>query len=79
MLIPNKYTNITYSVVWISYQIIKILKNDNIQKYNDLFNKVIYLLWDEVKENFLVSLCFLYMTWKIIYYKDSDIIELVLI
>jgi hypothetical protein len=76
LLKPNKYTNIDLSVLGLSTEILTLLKKEKSQKYNQIFEKVIYKKGAEAKENFLLSLSFLYLLGKIKYYQKQDVIEL---
>lgn len=76
MIKATKYTNINLSVIGISAEILKLLKNEKVQKYDYILSKIIYKKWKLVKENFLLALSFLYLLWKIKYYPKDDIIEL---
>lgn len=76
MLKVNKYTNINLSIAWISFDILKLLKEDKLQKYNDIYNKIIYKKGASAKENFLLALSFLFILGKIKYYQWDDVIEL---
>lgn len=72
---PTKYTRIDTSILGISFEIIKILKKDPIQDYNQIFERIVNKKGDEAKTNFLLSLSFLYILKKIQYHKDDDVIE----
>lgn len=78
MLKPNKYTNLNLSVIGLSSLIIKLLKNDPSQKYSQILGKIIYKEGKSAKENFLLALCFLFALGKIRYYKDQDVLELLI-
>ena len=78
MLKPTKYTNINLSVIGLSAEMIKLLKNDNIQKYDQILSKIIYKNGKQAKENFLQALSFLYLMGKIKYYPKDDVFELLL-
>lgn len=76
MIKPTKYTNINLSVIGLSAEILKLLKDDNIQKYDQVFEKIIYRKGKQAKENFLLSLSFLYLMGKVKYYPKEDVFEL---
>lgn len=76
MIKLTKYANIDLSVVGLSAEILGLLKNEQSQKYNQVLEKIIYSKGKEAKENFLLSLSFLYLLGKIRYYKQEDVIEL---
>lgn len=76
MIRPSKYTNISLSVVGVSFTILSILNIDKFQSYDQLLGKIIYKKGDLAKVNFLPSIIFLYMLGKIKYHQEKDIIEL---
>lgn len=76
MLKPNKYTDVSLSVIGVSAEILAQLKKEPSQKYNGLRNKVVYRLGDSAKQNFLFALTFLFSMDKIRYHKKEDAIEL---
>ena len=76
MLKPTKYTNVDLSVIGLSLEILKLLKNDCAQKYNQILGKLIFKKGKEAEENFLLALSFLFLIGKIKYYKKEDVIEL---
>ena len=61
MIRVTKYTNIDLSVVGISIEIIKILKEDRLQKYNQILGKVIGKKGKQAQENFSLALSFLFL------------------
>jgi hypothetical protein len=75
MLRITKYTNIDLSVVGISVEIIKILKEDRLQKYNQILGKVINKKGKQAQINFALALSFLFLMGKIKYYQKEDVIE----
>ena len=75
MIKPTKYTNIDLSVIGLSAEILRILQLDSTQKYNQLLDKIIYKKGEEVKENFLLALSFLFLLGKVEYYKQEDVIQ----
>lgn len=76
MISPNKYTNINLSVIGISSTILEILKKEDILTYEQLLFKIVGIKWELVKQNFLESLIFLHILWKIEYFNSSDTIKL---
>ena len=76
MLKPTKYTDINLSAIGLSTEILKILKDDHTQKYNQILGKIIYRKGKQAKENFLLALSFLYLMGKIKYHQKEDVIEL---
>lgn len=78
MIKPTKYTNVNLSVIGLSIEILKILKDDCAQKYNPILGKIIFKRGKQAQENFLLSLCFLFSIGKIKYHQKEDVIELLL-
>ena len=76
VLKPNKYTNIDLSVLGIGTELLQQLAINPYQKYSQLYEKVIKRKGESAKENFLLSLNFLYSLGKIEYHPHQDIIEL---
>ncbi len=76
MIKPTKYTNINLSVLWISSEILVMLKNEKVLKYEQILGKLIYKKGIQATENFLLALSFLYLLGKIKYYPKEDVIEL---
>tara|TARA_Y100001933_G_C18740899_1_gene455738 strand:- start:448 stop:699 length:252 start_codon:yes stop_codon:yes gene_type:complete len=77
MLAPTKHTNIRYSVIFIAGKILKYLKSENLLKYEDLKNSLIFELGVKSKYNLDFALTFLYSIGKIQYIKEIDAIELI--
>jgi hypothetical protein len=76
MLMPNKHTDIKYSVLYISGIIMREMKRSEIIKYNDLKNVVINQVGKELGDTFEYSLSFLYLLDKINYNQQSDTITI---
>ncbi len=76
MIKPTKYTNINLSVIGLSAEILKLLKDDNVQKYDQVLGKTIHRKGKQAKENFLLALSFLYLMGKVKYYPKEDVLEL---
>ncbi len=76
MIKPTKYTNVNVSVIGLSTEIIKVLKEERVQKYDQVLGKIKYRKGKQGNENFLLSLIFLYSLGKIKYYQEGDAIEL---
>ena len=53
-----------------------ILKEERVQRYEQILGKIRYKKGKQASENFLSSLVFLYSLGKIKYYPEEDIIEL---
>lgn len=76
MLTPTKHTNLDLSVLNIGGMIIKQLCACPILPYNELEEKVTYLMGDSVKPIFMNALSFLFLLGKINYKPQTDAIEL---
>ena len=62
---PTKHTNLQYSVLNISANILKLLKENVVIEYAELLDVLKQKIGEEVNEVFLLSLSFLYMHKKI--------------
>jgi len=76
MLKPNKYTDINLSVIGLGAHLLRVLKNNPQQKYEALLDKIVSIEGSSVRENFQLSLSFLYTMGMIEYHPDQDVIEL---
>lgn len=76
ILKPSKHTNLHYSVINISANILKALKENGIIKYADLLDILKVKIGNDVNEVFLSSLTFLYIMKKIEYIEELDSIRL---
>ena len=76
ILKPSKHTNLHYSVINISANILKILKEDEIIRYADLLDILKLKIGNDVSEVFLSSLTFLYTMKKINYIEELDSLRL---
>jgi len=76
ILKPSKHTNLRYSVVNISANILKILKENGIIKYIELLDILKIKIGNDVNEVFLLSLTFLYIMKKIEYIEELDSLRL---
>ncbi|MFI3261930.1 MAG: ABC-three component system middle component 8 [Rikenellaceae bacterium] len=76
MLIPNKHTDIRYSILYLSGMVIQEIQQSGIIKYDDLKKSIINQVGKEVGDSFEYSLSFLYLINKITYNIDSDTITL---
>lgn len=74
---PTKHTNLKYSIVNISANILKLLKENSIIEYTELLDVLKQKIGEDVSEVFLLSLTFLYVHKKIEYIKDLDAIRLI--
>lgn len=77
MLKPHKYMNLELSIVNLSSLIIQELKKDKYLKYDTLYRRIRARTNEEIKDNFLYSLNFLYLMGTIRYVKEKDIVELI--
>ena len=75
MIKPTKYTNINLSVIGLSTEILKLFKDDNVQKYDQILGKIIYRKGKQSRENFLLALSFLYLMGKVKYHPKEDVFE----
>ncbi len=76
ILKPSKHTNLHYSVINISANILKTLKEYGIIKYAYLLDILKVKIGNDVNEVFLSSLTFLYIMKKIEYIEELDSIRL---
>jgi hypothetical protein len=76
ILKPNKYTDINLSVIGLGAHILRSLKNNPQQKYEILLGKIVSSESGSAKENFLLSLNFLYSLGMINYHPEQDVVEL---
>lgn len=76
LLKPNKYTDVSLSVVGVGGLLLKSLRDNPFQKYDALLDKIVMIGSSSAKENFLLSLSFLFSLGMIKYHTDQDVIEL---
>ena len=76
MLKPTKHTNLKYSILNISWNIVSILKDNEILTYSELLGILSIKIWKNVKEITIYGLSFLYSLWKIEYLKELDAFKL---
>ena len=74
---PTKHTNLQYSIINISANILKLLKENTIIEYSELLDVLKQKIGEEVNEVFLLSLSFLYIHKKVEYIKDLDAVRLI--
>lgn len=74
MLVPTKYNHPDRTVIYVSFLLLKILKKNQVQKYDDLQKAIGKLVvgWEVL---FLPSLNLLYALGLIEYRPKSDILE----
>jgi hypothetical protein len=75
MLKPNKYTDIRFSVLGISFLIIEEMNNNEVIGLEDLKLKLVKRCGERVNENFFLSLAYLYLIGKLKYHSREDVIE----
>lgn len=76
MLTPTKHTNLDLSVLNIGGMIIQQLCACPILPYNELEDKITYMMGDSAKSVFMNTLSFLFLLGKIDYKPQTDAIEL---
>lgn len=76
MLIPEKYTDYNTSIISISAQVIKVLKDNGPMMYNAVLSSVKNSLGEKSKYEFQNALSFLYLLGKLEYSCENDILEL---
>ena len=76
ILTPSKHTNLHYSIVNISANIIKVLQECEIIEYNNLLDILKSKIGIDVGEVFISSLTFLYIMQKIEYIEELDSIRI---
>ncbi|WP_443147026.1 ABC-three component system middle component 8 [Paenibacillus sp. HWE-109] len=77
MIKPHKYFNLDNSVLTISGLILKVLNEQKVIKYDELYNKILTQKGDIISYGFLPSLNFLYLLGKLDYHQDTDSLELI--
>lgn len=78
MIKPHKYLDLKNCVISVSALMLKIMQENRIIKYDELFDYVIKANGDNVKYIFVPALDFLFLLGKIEYYQESDSLELIL-
>jgi len=77
MIKPDKYTNLELSVVNISAQVIKILKENEIVKYDEVLSMLVKSYGENVKLVYPLSVNFLFILGKLNYHNKLDAFELI--
>lgn len=77
MLSPDKHINPKFSVINISYHILKCLKEHDILQYDELLNLLINDISVKIKNVFQYSLSFLFVVGKIEYLQDLDAFRII--
>jgi hypothetical protein len=77
MIKPHKHLNPRYSVIHISALILKALKENGILTFGELLAVLTDQVGDKVKEIYLPSLSFLFLTGKLKYHQKIDSFEII--
>lgn len=77
MIKPNKHTNVQLSPINIGAQVISILKENRIMKYNELQNYIADKYHKDALYNFVPGLDILFCFGKIKYHINIDSIEII--
>jgi hypothetical protein len=77
MIAPHKYLDLNLSVLNLGGLILKIVMEEEIIKYDDLLERIIFARGLNAKEVFMPTLSFLYLLGKIEYQKETDTIEFI--
>lgn len=77
MIKPDKHTDLATSVLNVAGDIIKVLKKNKIARFDEVLTKITNERGKDVKPAFLLSLSFLYLTGKLKYHKNEDLIEFI--
>lgn len=75
MIKPNKHTDIRYSVLNIGAEIISVLQNEGVMKYDDLQRYITEKYSKAALVNFVPAINVLYCFNKIKYHLEIDSIE----
>lgn len=75
MIKPTKHLDLSYSVVKILSEMIKIMKKNSVLTYDELLEKIIFKIGEDAKYNFISALNILYIFDKIKYFPKSDSFE----
>lgn len=77
ILQPSKHTNLKCSILNVSGLILKVLKENGIIEYNELFELLKQEIGDDIGDFFLLSLSFLFIHMKLEYNPELDSIRLI--
>jgi len=72
MIVPDKHTNIRYSVIYISGVMMNEIKINGIIKYSDLQDVILMKIGKQAKEVFEFAISFLYLIGKVEYNEKLD-------
>ena len=75
MLKPTKYLNLELSVISVSAEILKILRTNQLMKYDEVLSYLCETICDDVRYVFLPSINFLFLLGKLDYHVISDSLE----
>lgn len=75
MLKPTKHMNLKISTLNIASVILKEMSKTQIIKYDELFEKLLNKVGDDIKFNFNNALSLLYLLGKIEYHLKTDSLE----
>lgn len=78
MIRPHKYLDLNNCVINISTEILKILIEIKLIKYDELFQRLYSKKGESIKELFIPSLDFLFLLGKIEYSSINDCLELII-
>ena len=77
MILPEKHTDPSLTVINISSIIIESLLSISVANYDDLLNSVIMQTSEKIRPLFQSSLIFLYTLGKISYDPETDMVRIV--
>ncbi|MBX2956608.1 MAG: hypothetical protein KF846_10640 [Cyclobacteriaceae bacterium] len=76
MISPHKYLDLNLSVINLGGVILNVLLEQELIKYDELLERVLFSNGESAKEVFVPTLSFLYTIGKIEYRQEIDSIEL---
>lgn len=77
MIKPHKFLDLDNCVISLSALILRILKENKIMKYDELYNIIYKNKGEKIKYSFIFALDFLFLLGKLQYYADNDTLELI--
>lgn len=77
MIVPDKHTNIKFSVIYISGVMMNEIKTNGIITYSDLQNIILKKIGKQALDVFELSISFLFLLNKIDYNEKLDSIMLI--
>jgi len=75
MIKPYKYMKVKLSLLGVSSEILKIISQEKVIKYDNLLDSLISKDGSKIKPLFLPSLSFLFLLGKISYSQKEDILK----